>query len=188
MIVSVDGSAVRGRPLQELRDLILGAPGSNISLSFMRGPNPQDPSSSTQNFSVQLMRGSPQYLASLSGPGPAPPASSPPVAVLASAAPASSSSQEHDKTNKFQVTVEGHTLNVESGTHICELKEMIKEETGISQRVHLVFGGRRLKCCSTGTPDGEGHSNPPAPCNKTCPTLQHYSIQSASILQLLVPM
>lgn len=92
VIVSVDGSAVRGRSLQELRDLILGAPGSNISLSFMRGPNPQDPSSTTQNFSVQLMRGSPQYLASLSGPSPAPPASSPPVAVLPSNAPASSPS------------------------------------------------------------------------------------------------
>jgi hypothetical protein len=68
VIVSVDGSAVRGRSLQELRDLILGAPGSNISLSFMRGPNPQDPSSTAHNFFVQLMRGSPQYLASLSGP------------------------------------------------------------------------------------------------------------------------
>ena len=69
VIVSVDGSAVRARSLQVLRDLILGAPGSNISLSFLRGPNPQDPSSTAHNFPVQLMRGSPQYLASLSGPG-----------------------------------------------------------------------------------------------------------------------
>ena len=92
VIVSVDGSAVRGRSLQELRDLILGAPGSNISLSFMRGPNPQDPSSTAHNFHVQLMRGSPQYLASLSGPGSAPPPSSSPVAALPSTAPASSPS------------------------------------------------------------------------------------------------
>jgi hypothetical protein len=107
------------------------------------------------------------------------------------------SSQEHDKTNKFQVTVsrvglKELTLNVESGTHICELKEMINEErlkkTGTSKRVNLIFGGKDLKCCSAGTPDGEGHSNPPVPCNKTCPTLQHYSIQSASVLQLGIPM
>jgi cell division protein FtsB len=98
--------------------------------------------------------------------------------------------QLHDETNKFQVTVdtvEGLTLNVESGTHVCELKEMIAEKSGISQRFRLVFGGRQLNCCSTGTPDGEGHSNPPAPCTKTCPTLQHYSIQSASVLRLMIP-
>ena len=93
VIVSVDGSAVRGRSLQELRDLILGAPGSNISLSFMRGPNPQDPSSTAHNFHVQLMRGSPQYLASLSAPGSAPPPSSSPVAALPSTAPVSAIAQ-----------------------------------------------------------------------------------------------
>jgi cell division protein FtsB len=98
--------------------------------------------------------------------------------------------QLHDETNKFQVTVNGlmnrkFTLDVESGTHICELKDMISKKSGQSQRSQvLVFGGKRLTCCSDGTPSGEGHSNPPAPCNKTCPTLQHYSIQSASVLSL----
>ncbi len=89
--------------------------------------------------------------------------------------------------NMFQVTVEGQLHNVESGTHICELKKMINEGMGIGQRFNLVFGGKVLKCCSAGTPAGEGHSNPPVPCNKTCPTLQHYSIQSASVLRLSVP-
>jgi hypothetical protein len=56
-IVSVDGNAVRGRSLQELRDLILGAPGSNISLTFMRDSTPNGPARTPELFHVHLMRG-----------------------------------------------------------------------------------------------------------------------------------
>jgi hypothetical protein len=68
VIASVDGAAVRGRSLQDLRDLILGAPGSTIALSFMRKGNLN--AASMEVFEVKLMRGSPQYLAALSAPAP----------------------------------------------------------------------------------------------------------------------
>jgi hypothetical protein len=80
---------VRGRSLQELRDLILGAPGSNISLTFMRDASPNGPSRTAELYDVRLMRGSPQYLASLAVPATQP--ISPPTYAGLSAPAASSS-------------------------------------------------------------------------------------------------
>ncbi len=40
IIVGVDGAAVRGRSLQELKDLFLGTPWSKVELSFMRAKSP----------------------------------------------------------------------------------------------------------------------------------------------------
>ena len=76
---------MRGRSLQELRDLILGAPGSNISLTFMRDSTPNGPARTPELFHVHLMRGSPQFLASMSV------AAAPSPAYAATPAPAASS-------------------------------------------------------------------------------------------------
>jgi hypothetical protein len=92
IIVSVNGAAVRGRSLQELRDLILGPPGSHLTLTFFRDASSTGGSRAEQ-LDVQLVRGSPQYLASLSVHAPAPaPATSPAAAHAALESEASRSS------------------------------------------------------------------------------------------------
>jgi hypothetical protein len=110
--------------------------------------------------------------------------------------------QEHSDANKnkFQLAIQGAgglqpnshtTIDVESGTHICEVKEMIEREIGIRHRMQTlrVFGTSRiLECCCRGTPFGEGHSNPPIPCTNKCKTLQDYGVRSAAVVQVLVAM
>jgi hypothetical protein len=106
--------------------------------------------------------------------------------------------QEHSDANKnkFQLAIQGGfqpdhqpTIDVESGTHICEVKEMIEREIGVSHRTQTlrVFGKSQiLECCCRGTPFGEGHSNPPIPCTNKCKTLQDYGVHSAAVVQVSV--
>lgn len=56
VILRVGTTSVQNQSLVNLRELILGEPGSYVTLSFSRGGVP------SQVYDVSLMRGSPEYL------------------------------------------------------------------------------------------------------------------------------
>lgn len=59
MILSIDEKDVRGKGVGEMRNFIVGPEGSTVNLGFMR---------EGEQFSVALLRGSPEYIASVMGP------------------------------------------------------------------------------------------------------------------------
>ena len=56
MILSIDEKDVRGKGVGEMRNFIVGPEGSTVNLGFMR---------EGEQFSVALLRGSPEYIASV---------------------------------------------------------------------------------------------------------------------------
>ncbi len=60
VLLSIENQSVQGASLSDLRNLILGAPGTFVELSFQRADGAGE-----RTFSVRLMRGTPEFFAQM---------------------------------------------------------------------------------------------------------------------------
>lgn len=94
MIIRVGTTSVQNQTLVNLRELILGEPGTYVTLSFSRGGLP------SQFYEVSLLRGSPEFLDQHGGDVVRPSTTSAAPAYHAATAPSAGGNREADEIER----------------------------------------------------------------------------------------